>query len=137
MNDLNSVILEGNVVRDATRKDVNGTCLCTFTIATNRYFKKGDDFEKETSFFDIVVWGKLAETYAEKCLKGQGVRVVGRAKQERWPGADGNIRSAIKFVSDHVDFRSKPKTQQGTTDGNGETSDEGNDYDDIPWDSAR
>ena len=37
----------------------------------------------EVSFFDIQGHGKLAEVLSQT-KKGQGIRVVGRLKQERW-----------------------------------------------------
>jgi single-stranded DNA-binding protein len=41
------------------------------------------------SFFDVSCWTRLAEVCGESLLKGRGVRVVGRLKQDRWTDADG------------------------------------------------
>ncbi|MDR1596767.1 MAG: single-stranded DNA-binding protein, partial [Treponema sp.] len=39
MNNLNSIIIEGNLVRDPLfRSTTKGTPLCTFSIASNRYY---------------------------------------------------------------------------------------------------
>jgi len=65
----------------------------------------GEETEQETSYFDIECWGKLAESCVKNCLKGRGVRVVGRLKQDRWTGEDGKPFSKIKVVADHVDFK--------------------------------
>ena len=107
MNNLNSILIEGNLVRDpqikATQK---GTSVCNFTIASNRFFRQSNGLEKEVSFFDIETWGKLAERANSLGHKGRGVRVVGRLKQERWTDKDGKAKSKVVIVAEHVEFRS-------------------------------
>jgi len=106
MNSLNSILVEGNVVRDAVLKETpRGTQVCQFSIASNRFYKQDDEFEQETSFFDVESWSKLAEQCQKSCHKGRGVRVVGRLKQDRWQGSDGKNYSRIKVVADHVEFK--------------------------------
>jgi len=106
MNALNSILIEGFLVEDSIGKETpNGTKVCVFKISSSRYFKMGEETEQETSYFDIECWGKLAESCVKNCLKGRGVRVVGRLKQDRWTGEDGKPFSKIKVVADHVDFK--------------------------------
>lgn len=106
MNSLNSMLLEGNVVRDPVLKETpKGTPVCTFSIASNRYYKQDDTTEKETSFFEVETWGKLAETCGKSCRKGRGVRIVGRMKQDRWVGSDGKNYSRVKIIGEHVEFK--------------------------------
>ncbi len=38
-------------------------------------------------------------------MKGRGVRIVGRLKQERWTGTDGKNYAKVKIVADHVEFK--------------------------------
>jgi single-strand DNA-binding protein len=84
MNNLNSIILEGNLVRDAQLTEpAPGFKKCAFSIAVNRFFKnrKNEDVN-EASFFEVEAYGKMAEYCGEKAKKGRGVRVVGRLKQD-------------------------------------------------------
>ena len=112
MNNLNSVLIEGNLVRDSEfRTTAKGTSLCTFSIATNRYYKQDSGFEKEVSFFDVEAWARHAEVCHDKGHKGRGVRVVGRLKQDRWQDVDGKPRSKIAIVAEHVEFR--PEFKKG------------------------
>ena len=106
MNNLNSILIEGNLVRDPLYKTTQkGTPLCTFTIASNRFFKQDSGMEKEVNFFDVESWSKLAENSHAQGHKGRGVRVVGRLKQERWNGPDGKTQSRIFIVAEHIEFR--------------------------------
>ena len=43
--------------------------------------------------------------------KGRGVRVVGRLKQDRWQ-QNGQSRSRIVIVAEHVEFKSKPNMKE-------------------------
>jgi single-strand DNA-binding protein len=106
MNNLNSILIEGNLARDPVyRETAKGTPLCTFSIASIRFFKQGDGVEKEVSFFDVEAWTKLAQNVQNLGHKGRGVRVVGRLKQDRWNDDDGKPRSRVTIVAEHVEFR--------------------------------
>jgi single-strand DNA-binding protein len=113
MNNLNSILIEGNLVRDPLfRSTAKGTPLCTFTLASNRFYKQDSGLEKEVGFFDVETWSKLAENCYTLGHKGRGVRVVGRLKQERWNGADGKPRSKVTIVAEHVEFRPEFKKEE-------------------------
>jgi single-strand DNA-binding protein len=118
MNNLNSIVIEGNLARDPVfRQTAKGTPLCTFSIASNRFFKQGEGIEKEVSFFDVETWSKVAQNVQNLGHKGRGVRVVGRLKQNRWNDGDGKARSRVSIVAEHVEFRpetSNPADRQET-----------------------
>jgi len=116
MNNLNSILIEGTLTRDADfRNTAKGTPVCNFSLASNRFYRQDNCMEKEVSFFDVESWSKLAEVCREKAHKGRGVRVVGRLKQERWNGNDGKTKSRVVIVAEHVEFRpefKKEKTEE-------------------------
>lgn len=121
MNSLNSILVEGNLVRDPELRETSkGSSVCCFSIASNRFYKQDDDYEQETSFFEVESWAKLAETCAKTLQKGRGVRVVGRLKQDRWTGPDGKQYSKIKVVAEHIEFKPRFK---GKPDGGAESDD--------------
>ena len=70
--------------------------------------------EKETGFFDVEAWGKLADTCGIQGHKGRGVRVVGRLKQDRWAGTDGKNHNKVSIVAEHVEYRSDFKKNDGS-----------------------
>lgn len=115
MNNLNSVLIEGNMVRDPqSRNTPKGSLVCNFTIASNRYYRQGSNLEKEVGYFDVETWGKLAEACSTQGHKGRGVRVVGRLKQDRWAGNDGKNHSRIAIVAEHVEYRADFKKAEST-----------------------
>ena len=106
MNGLNSLIIEGNIVRDPVLGETNkGTSFCKFTIASNRSYVLNNESVEEVSYFDIEAWTKMAEMCKENGARGRGVRVVGRLKQDRWIGKDGKTCSKVKVVAEHIEFK--------------------------------
>lgn len=106
-NNLNSVVIEGNLTKEAFFELTSkGTNFCTFSIASNRYYKQGEEIQHEVSFFDIEAWGKLCENCRNILNKGAGVRIVGRLKQDRWSSEEGKIRSRIKIIAEHIEIKS-------------------------------
>jgi single-strand DNA-binding protein len=110
MNNLNSLIIEGNLVRDPMyRETAKGTPMSTFSFASNRFYKRDESMEKEVSYFDVESWGKVAEMVNNLGHKGRGVRVVGRLKQDRWQDKEGKNQSRTVIVAEHVEFRAEVK----------------------------
>lgn len=97
-NNLNSVIVEGTITNV-----VHGEKAAYFTVCTKRYFKDTyGEIHEESSFFDIEVYGKLAES-CDKMLKEEtGVRVVGRLKSIRYE------QNKVVIVAEHIE--AKPMT---------------------------
>ena len=106
MNNLNSILIEGNLVREPIFKNTEkGTSVCCFTIASNRFFKQDSNIEKEVGFFDVEAFSKMAECSRNQGRKGRGIRVVGRLKQSHWIDANGQSRSRIYIIAEHIEFR--------------------------------
>ena len=107
MNQLNSIILEGNITRDVVFKETPHGCkVCTIPIAVNRWYKSDDGKGiEEVSYFDVEAFGKMAEYCERRVTKGRGLRVVGRLKQSRWKGADGKNASRITIIAEHIEFK--------------------------------
>jgi len=103
MKDINSVVVVGRLTRDAELKYTpNGTAVLNLSVAVNRSVKRNDAWEDEVSFFDAVLFGKLAEGLAQYCKKGQQIGVQGSLRQERWENKDGAQRSRVKMIADTV-----------------------------------
>jgi len=118
MNNLNSILIEGNMVREPQyRTTSKGTSLCTFRLASNRFLRRDNGYEQEVSFFDVETWAKLADTCNNLGKKGRGVRVVGRLKEDRWTDNDGKPRSRVSIVAEHVEFRPEFKKEQNHDNG--------------------
>ena len=109
MTDINSVVLVGRITKDVGSDERsfsyigNGTAKAVVNIAVNRGVKKGDKWEDETSFFDVVIWGKTAENLKPRLTKGTQITVSGYLKQDRWE-KDGQKQSRVQVVADMVEI---------------------------------
>jgi single-strand DNA-binding protein len=122
LNNLNSILIEGNLVRDPELKYTQkGAAVCSFVLASNRFFKQDEEMQKEVSFFEITTWSRLAEVCGEYLKKGRGVRVVGRLKQDRWTSPEGQSRSKVSIVAEHVEFKPQMKKDGDGKDGEEKT----------------
>ncbi|GMO15732.1 MAG: hypothetical protein Ta2A_25840 [Treponemataceae bacterium] len=109
MNSINSIIVEGNVVRTPEIHETQkGSAYCKFAIAVNRWYKSNHgEVQQEVSFFDIETWNDLAKMCAESCEKGRGIRIVGRLRQNRWQDTDGKNQSRVLIIAEHVELKPK------------------------------
>lgn len=110
MNSLNSVLLEGYLVGEPVEsRTALNVIECTFTVASERNYRKDDETIKELTNVSI----KVSSTIAESCLKhlqiGRGVRVVGRLKQ-----IECNEKTQLIIQAEHVEF--KPVVVPGNED---------------------
>ena len=116
MTDINSVVLVGRITKDVGSDERsfsyigNGTAKAVVNIAVNRGVKKGDKWEDETSFIDVVIWGKLAENLKPRLTKGTQITVNGYLKQDRWE-KDGQKQSKIYINADMVEIPNVSKKE--------------------------
>ncbi len=145
--DINVVVLVGRLTRDCELKSTpQGTSVCRFSIAVNRRKRTGDRWEDEVSYFDVVLWGRSAETLNPYLQKGRQVSIEGELRQNRWE-QDGKTNSKVEVVANNVQLlgggnqggaaptsqpsRSESRVAQPRTDLSGpEAFDDG---DDIPF----
>lgn len=107
MNQLNSLIIEGNCVDKATFSEPTaGFKVCKFSVGVNRLYKNRNGEEvNEVSYFDAECYGQMAEMCESKIEKGKGVRIVGRMKQDRWTDTTGKTLSKVYIVCEHIEFK--------------------------------
>ena len=125
MTDLNTVIITGNVVHDIGEKDlrkVGETTKLSITIATNKSVKSNGEWKNKASFFEVVLWGRLADNLKPYLVKGKSVAIVGTLDQDTWE-KDGQKQSKIyitanelKLLGGKADNSKSANTQQATND---------------------
>lgn len=101
----NTVELIGNITRDPElRFTPSGAAVATFGLAVNRRWRnqQTNEWEEQTSFFDIVCWREMAENVAESLTKGSRVIVTGRLDQRSWETDQGDKRSKVEVVADEI-----------------------------------
>lgn len=112
MTDINNVNLVGRLTRDIDiRYTQSGTAIGSCAIACNRSIKKGEQWEDEASFFDVTVFGKMAEGLKDYLTKGKQIAVSGYLKQDRWQ-KDGQNFSKVGIVAESIQLLGGEKKEQ-------------------------
>lgn len=87
------------------RYSTKGQPIAKFTVVTSRRVKDqqtGEWADADTSFWDVVAFGQLAENVCESLAKGTAVLVSGRAAQRTWETKEGEKRRSIEVTAEEV-----------------------------------
>jgi single-strand DNA-binding protein len=137
MVDVNNVVLIGRLVRDAILKyTTGGTAVTKIFLAVNKRRKSGDSYKNEAQFFEVVIWGKLAESLNMYLKKGKQIAVIGELSQEKWE-QNGENRSKTNVTAATIQLLGGGSTNTENAEQKQEVftadpADEG-DQDDIPF----
>src|SRR5438105_5955640 len=104
-SDSNSITISGNITREPEmRYTPSGVSKVTFGVAVNRSWRnqQTQEWEEQTSFFNVVAWRQLAENVSASLTKGSRVVVSGRLEQRSWETESGEKRSIVEIVADDV-----------------------------------
>ena len=104
----NLTILTGRITKDLELKQAGQTTVTNFSLAVDNPFKRDD-----TSFFDVVAFGKTAELLNNYCSKGSKILVEGNLKQDRFTDKEGKNRSVIRVVANRIEFLDSKGSNQG------------------------
>lgn len=126
---VNKAILVGNLGQDPElRTTGSGTAVCTLRIATSDRRKDRDgNWQDQTEWHSVVVFGKTAESVARFCRKGKQLYIEGKIQTRKWQDRDGNDRYSTEIVADGVRFLGgrdsgsgdQPRQESGRGDGRG------------------
>ena len=88
---INKAILIGNLGKDPElRNTQSGQAVCNFSVATtDRYKDAQGNVHDDTTWHNIVVWGKLAEICSEILSKGSKVYIEGKIQNRKWKDTAG------------------------------------------------
>jgi single-strand DNA-binding protein len=115
---LNKAMIIGNLGRDPEmRYTPNGQAVTQFTVAVNRNYKnQTGEWQEETEWFRVVVWGQQAERAAEYLRKGNKVYIEGRLQTRQWEDQSGQKRYTTELVANQVtnlERRSRDESEEG------------------------
>lgn len=94
----NEFIVMGRLTRDPEIRDVNGTNVIVWTIASNRnYTKKNGEKAEKTLFMDCELWGPAAQIIADRAVKGTEMLARGPIEEDNYTSKDGTKRKRYKL----------------------------------------
>lgn len=129
----NEVTLVGACGQDPELKySSSGNGYLKFSVATSQNRQVNGEWQSETTWFRVTVFGKQAESLAERLSKGSKVFVKGPVKLSEWEGQDGQKRASLEVIGMVV--RSLSSTSDQPTSSPSKNQSPGQlDDDDIPF----
>jgi single-strand DNA-binding protein len=107
---INRVVITGNLTRDPEpRETAGGMMILKMGVAVNdrRKNPQSGEWEDVPNFFDVVMFGKRAESLSRFLTKGSKVAVEGKLRWSQWDDKDsGAKRSKVEIVADDIEFMS-------------------------------
>jgi single-strand DNA-binding protein len=106
---LNKVFVLGNLTKDPElRSTASGQSVCTFGLATNRFYTTGDGKkEQAVEFHTIVAWGKQAEVIQQYSKRGSLLLVEGRLQRRDWTDDKGVKHWRTEIVAERLQLGPK------------------------------
>lgn len=99
----NQITVVGNLVDDPElRFNEAGKARMTGRVAINDSYKKGDSWERRTTYMNLVAWDGLAENCAQSFVKGDRIVVVGRYQESQYDNAAGVRSYFSEIVCDEI-----------------------------------
>ncbi len=124
-----TIILAGNVGKDPEmRYTPSGAAVTSFSVASSRVFKSQGQNVKETIWFRVTCWGRLADFSNNYVKKGQKVLVEGRlvADQAGNPRTftrnDGTPGASFEITATNLQLLSSRNEMDGGFNNNGNSA---------------
>jgi single-strand DNA-binding protein len=105
MAGLNKVMLIGNAGKDAElRYMASGTPQAKFSLAVNnrRRNQQTNEWEDQTEWFNILIWGDTAERVSQYITKGKQLYIEGRLQTRSWDDDSGQRHYMTEVVAQTV-----------------------------------
>src|ERR1043166_1213353 len=104
MAGLCKVIVIGNLGRDPEKRySQNGQAVTRFSVAaTTRRRERDGEWADHTEWFSVTVFGRPAETLADRVNKGTRVYVEGRLESRQYETQNGGKGFSLDVIANEV-----------------------------------
>jgi single-strand DNA-binding protein len=105
---MNNVKLIGNIGKEVTVKNFDNNKLITFSLATSEsYQNKNSEHVNNTTWHNIVIWGKLADQYEEMLAKGKFIMVEGKLHNRNYLNKENQKVFITEIVASKIEEAQK------------------------------
>ena len=110
MNDINSVIVEGTVIKPSVAEEpLTGTL--TVTLNSERVLRRTNGVTaREVCPVPVMLRGSIAEYFKGSYKRFKKARVVGSLRSHEWE-AEGRHHSALVLLAEHVELIGKTEEE--------------------------
>ena len=104
MSNFNRVQVIGRLGRDVEiRYTQAGKAVASLAVAAGEKWKdQNGNVQEHTEWFNVSMFGRLAEVAGEFLQKGSLVFIEGKQRTEKYQDKDGNDRYSVKLMADQM-----------------------------------
>ena len=111
------------------RYTTSGQAVANFSVAVTEKFKD----REHTTWYDVQMWGKLAELAGEYVTKGMLIFVEGRMNVRDWEDKEGIKRRSWELIGNSMKFLSGKKDGESHASTDEPAAGPGIGDDDVPF----
>lgn len=101
---MNSVKLIGNVGKEINVRDFQNGKLATFSMATNEtYTNQKNEIVKNTTWHNIVAWGKTAQICEQLLSKGKLIAIEGKLNYRSYLNKENKKVYVTEIVAKNIE----------------------------------
>lgn len=98
---MNKTIIVGKLYKDPEK--VDGQELARLVVSVKENYTKADG-NRPYTFFNVVVWNKLAENCIKFLKKGSMVAICGHTQNRSYETASGEKKYVSEIVAEDIEF---------------------------------
>lgn len=115
---MNRVILGGRIGREPELKGSEQRARLMLSIGTDSSVKIDGEWQKQTEWNRVIVWGKRGVALANILEKGAYVVVEGRLKTRSYEH-DGTTKYVTEVIADNVELTGRGRRKEDEDEGGG------------------
>lgn len=114
-NDINTITLVGRLAKDPQLRSLpSGMSVCDLRLAFTTSRKTGGEWQNESNFIDVAVWGGQGEAAARNLTTGRRVGITGRLEHRQWKDSNGSNRERYSITADRLQYLDAKSEGQAT-----------------------
>lgn len=101
---MNTVKLIGNVGKEVNVREFEKGKMATFSLATNEtYTNRNNELIKNTTWHNIIAWGKTAVVCEQLLSKGKFVSIEGKLNYRSYENKEGRTINVTEIVAKNIE----------------------------------
>lgn len=122
---MQKIFIIGHVGKNPESKFTpSGMQIVKFSLASTESTKKGDNWENETEWFNIVCFDKKAKYASDYIKKGNMIYIEGKQKTQTWQDEQGQKHYKTEIIANVIKSLTKNESNNSQTNNNPDNGDD-------------
>ena len=101
---MKTLVIMGRLGHSPRLKQLDsGDHMLTIQVAVNEPVQVGAEWKEETTWIDVIMWGRRAKYLGARLVKGEAVTCSGEMYVRHYQGRDGRDRTRVELRANKID----------------------------------